>query len=442
MTADVERHGWAYWHAEHQFPGAWICPVHAVPLNVCTLKHNGVERFSWQLPHESNLTEVLVTSDARRMHAMHELSLWATTLVATEHADGWLHAEKVQATIRRRLLDLGWLTSAGHVRLKDATKSYVAHCAYLQSLPELAMRSTSEDSGRAQVNRLLRPLRSGIHPLRLLVAIHWLFANVDDFIHQHEYRKTQPLPSPSTTLQSKSTACLQRQPNSAKDRVLLLVQDGVSATAAAKRVGIDVSTAMSWLSAAGFHVRRRPKALKDGKLLEIVRDLLQGTDRSVVAQNYAVSLSTVDKILRTKVGLHAAWQLARQEHARSKARGEWLQVAYAEPDAGATHWRTKCPAAYGWLYRNDRSWLQQHMPAKAVCVRAPRKTSVCWETRDRELAEAVRIASLKLAQPQTNKASAIRVGQLCQAVPALKSKMSSLAKLPLTMAAIDSLVGK
>jgi TniQ len=64
MTADVERHGWAYWHAEHQFPGVWICPVHASPLRVSTLKHNGVERFSWQLPHDRNLTEVLGAPDA------------------------------------------------------------------------------------------------------------------------------------------------------------------------------------------------------------------------------------------------------------------------------------------------------------------------------------------------------------------------------------------
>lgn len=442
MTADVDRYGWAYWHAEHQFSGIWMCPVHALPLRVSTLKHNGVERFSWQLPHDRNLTEVLGAPETRCLHALHEFSLWVTELAGTDRDDGWLHAEKVQPTILRRMQDRGWITPAGHVRLKEATKSYVAHCTHLQALPELAMLSTHDDGGCAQVNRLIRPLRSGIHPLRLLVAIHWLFADVGDFVYHHGYQEVPPRPSSSATCQSESAVCRQLTPNRVKAQVLSLVQDGKSATAAAESVGVDVSTAMSWLCAAGLQVRRRPKALKNGKLLDVIRDLHQGTDRSAVAHSYEVSLSTVDKILRTEVGLHAAWQLARQEHARSKARGEWLQVAYAEPDAGATHWRTKCPAAYGWLYRNDRSWLQQHAPAKAVRVQASRKTGVCWETRDRELAEAVRTASMKLAQSQTNKASVIRVGQLCQAVPALKSKMSSLAKLPLTKAAIDSVVGK
>lgn len=442
MTADVEQYGWAYWHAEHQFPGVWICPVHASPLHVLTLKHNGVERFSWQIPCASNLTEILGAPEARCQQVLHEFSRLVTELVGTGRDDGWLHAEKVQPTILRRMQDRGWVTLAGHVRLKEATKSYVAHCTHLQSLPEMARLSTHEDGGCAQINRLIRPLRSGIHPFRLLVAIHWLFADMGDFACHHGYQEVPPRPSFSATCQSESAVCRQLPPNHVKAQVLSLVQEGKSATAAAESVGVDVSTAMSWLSAAGLPVRRKPKALKNGKLLDVIRDLQQGTDRSVVAQSYEISLSTVDKILRTEVGLRAAWQLARQEHARSKARGEWLQVAYSEPDAGATHWRTKCPAAYGWLYRNDRNWLQQHAPAKAVRVQASRKTGVCWETRDRELAEAVRTASLKCTQFRTNKSSVIRVGQLCQAVPGLKSKMSLLAKLPLTKAAIDLATGK
>lgn len=49
ITADEDRWGIAYWHLTHQYPGAWTCAKHGSPLQMATIKANGVDRFGWTL---------------------------------------------------------------------------------------------------------------------------------------------------------------------------------------------------------------------------------------------------------------------------------------------------------------------------------------------------------------------------------------------------------
>lgn len=50
MEEDAQKHSWAYWHMEHQFPGVWWCNIHDKPLQESMLKSTGVNRFLWHQP--------------------------------------------------------------------------------------------------------------------------------------------------------------------------------------------------------------------------------------------------------------------------------------------------------------------------------------------------------------------------------------------------------
>ena len=51
----LEDHPVAYWHVEHQWPGAWVCLKHQVALHHALFKVNGEGRFHWCLPLDVNL---------------------------------------------------------------------------------------------------------------------------------------------------------------------------------------------------------------------------------------------------------------------------------------------------------------------------------------------------------------------------------------------------
>ena len=55
------------------------------------------------------------------------------------------------------------------------------------------------------------------------------------------------------------------------------------------------------------------------------------------------------------------------------------------------------PATYAWLYRNHRDWLSERTGNMAKAVRHPH-CRVDWDTRDRELADLVRVTALSLIE--------------------------------------------
>lgn len=118
MQDDLSMHGWVYWHQVHQFPGVWICPIHALPLRTSRLKSTGVERFLWHLPAESQLEAPWQDSDATQTLALQRLSMLTIALVGHNREDGYLHADSVQRTLRARFQERGWLTSGGYARLR------------------------------------------------------------------------------------------------------------------------------------------------------------------------------------------------------------------------------------------------------------------------------------------------------------------------------------
>lgn len=169
ISADLDVHGWVYWHREHQFPGVWVCQVHQTPLSIATVKSTGVGRFQWHLPAETELS-----SDWICDHTEAELARLAgltVKLVREARPDGWLENSAVQATLKERMASRGWVTSSGGLRLSAAAEDFLSVARSLRVAPELsALPSTVEDA-KAQIGRLVRPARSGTHPLRVLVAI-------------------------------------------------------------------------------------------------------------------------------------------------------------------------------------------------------------------------------------------------------------------------------
>lgn len=433
MHDDLDAYGWVYWHLEHQFLGVWMCPYHNQPLRQSKLKSSGVERFQWHLPDPSSLSREWLPSRECSRLALRRLAELTIGLVEHSAADGWLEPVAVQETLRPRLLERGWLTAAGSARLTEAASDYLNYCAPLRVMHELSELPSDLESAKAQIGRVIRPLRAGIHPLRLLVAIGWLFENASDFITRHATRAASRLVHDSTTFRNVGRAVDISRPR--KDRLIELLQAGHSATAGARKLGIDVATAMVWAASAGVQIARRPKLLTSDIRASLSRDLRKGMEKSEAAQAYGISIETVTRLLRTEVGLHAEWKAARFAKARKSARDAWTQLLNTHGGSGTKVLRAMGPAAYAWLYRNDRTWLVENAPSKRLHSAATRQSPVRWDERDRSLSRDVERATLRLFEASGGKA--LRLWQIYQAVPGLKPKLAVLDRLPLTKRAIE-----
>ena len=171
----------------------------------------------------------------------------------------------------------------------------------------------------------------------------------------------------------------------------------------------------------------------------LLQDLRCGGDKATLANKYGIAVETVTRVLRTEVGLSTAWRQARWFTAQNDARARWTQALEQLRHLGVKQAREQEAAAYAWLYRHDRAWLQEinRTVERPVPNHGPR---LDWEQRDLELAEAVHQAAAALwTQKQTAGAAArLRVGELCQRLPELKAKLSALNRLPLTLKAIQN----
>jgi len=159
----------------------------------------------------------------------------------------------------------------------------------------------------------------------------------------------------------------------------------------------------------------------------------EGVEKLAAARSHGLSVQAVTRFLRTEPGLHQAWQNARARNALLKARTAWSATLATHGHLGVKWLRAMDPAIYAWLYRNDRVWLQDHLPPPVARSKMPLR--VKWDARDLELSEAVEQTLEKLRL--TLQGKPVKLWQIYQAVPELKPKLSALDKLPLTRRAIE-----
>lgn len=421
MGESVRTFGWSCWLVDHQQPGVWMCQLHEEPLLTCMVKANGVERFSWQLPDAEALQREWTSCTTAELDAHFRLSSFFQELRTRDLEPGVLEHVSVQRVFLRRLNKLGFMTRGGSVRIKDLSDLYAEHCRPLRVVPELAALPQSPNEAASEVGRLVHSTRSCTHPIRLLAFASWLFSDAKA-LFESLVDKSEPsteLPDP-----------VQATDNPRRATFLKLIGHGKSVRKASEIVGIATNTGLAWAAANGAAVGARPKVLKPDIKASLLKLLREGVDRVAAADAVGVAVGTIDRLFQRESGLHAEWRDARRARAQEAARETWAR-ALAECSIKLA--RALEPAAYAWLYRNDRNWLESTC-ATLPRRQAPRQTAVNWMDRDMTLAEQVRQALLKLSVGATKR---VRLWQVCQAIPELKAKLGHLSQLPLTRKALE-----
>lgn len=437
MDEDRADFGWAYWHGEHQYPGVWICRKHDQLLKESNLKANGVERFQWHLPARAHFRELQIEQQgaiAHELAAIQDLSRHVIDLV-TQSTHRAIDAGRLHEVYRAQLVRRGWVTAGGNFRMPEIASSFLGHVKHLRVLPELEALPATVNETVPQLGRLLRPPRSGTHPLRHMVLINWLFGTAEAFWQAYSSALNPPVPLPIEVISSAGQPDRDGKDPRHEQLISLLSLKKQSFRMAAKVIGIDVGTAIAWAAQAGLSVPRRPKKLTGALRQQTIMALRNGTDKAVAATIANVSVVTITKLLLSEVGLHVAWCQSREKRARTSARKVWLRLLKTQPGLGVKLMRAVNPSAYSWLYRNDRVWLDDHKPPRLATTMDPCANRILWDVRDKSL--SAEVEGVVLALHQRGGARSLKLWQIYQLVPALKAKLAALDRLPLTRRVLE-----
>lgn len=434
---DRDLHRVAYWHLEHQWPGCWVCPRHSSPLRYALYKVNGAGRFHWLLPFDSD-------------HALgidpgyfEELRSELIGLVDCAHGltsleeNFYFDSAVLCSTYLGKLIEMDCAFVSGRIKPKDVICVLEKVCAPLSRVRGF---ETLNCIGLPLLNQFSRLLQLGAgpaHPLRHFLLVLALFGDWTSFMAAYRLKLEKAdrqceIPDIFSSYASRESAEQQAKLHR-KFKLIEAVKSGLSPTAAAKTHGVSVATAMTWLAAVGIGTSRRAKVLVEPLRGQTIMSLRQGGAKSDAALAAGVSMQSITLLLRTEPGLGAAWKQSRFDLAQLEARTSWTKTAEKLRPATPKFLRNLKPAVFAWLYRNDRSWLEEFASGLS---RTPRShgATIKWDERDRNLSRAVQAAALAIHTKKPGHRP--KLSALCDHIPSLKARLSDLDQLPLTKIAI------
>lgn len=344
VIADKARVGTSYWRCSHQLPGISVCPVHGVRL-ACLPK----SRRTLTMPPNDATSEFLPVECAEFKYAV---------LAGDCHKSSWriLNNRRRITTYFSEMEEHGLVTPGGRIRdLELSNRIY----RYWDGIWDRSPFSDFLD-----VTRGLSPLSifrrpdCHHHPIKHFLLIGMLFGTWETFTKCYisqspkrpsKYSDTKPeSPQPVSKTYAEARGFLAR---------------GKSLRYVASKTGISVGTARVLAEQDQVPIRTRPSKISAELRREIWRKLYVGMDTQVIAREFGLSCGAIEQILRCHPILAPLRKRIRLYRIRESHRVALKETIEANPSYSRKQIRETQYKAYTWLYRNDRDWLYQQLPA-------------------------------------------------------------------------------
>lgn len=386
MKRDIELWGVSYWHLDHQYPGVVICSRHMEALCECTRNRRWCGRFSWTLPEETTLRDMdygaLTNEEQQKLGLLSDACRDLASIGLNQHFD-----PVVVADVYRRSL-----------KKDGAPKCLLAHLRPLRRFhPYGELPDTAEVAG-SFIAQMVRSPRRHVHPLKHLVMLTWLFGDVPSFAQCYE-------------------ECFKELATSAlRDEIIQQPEDFAPT---------GVMTGVP-----------RPKRLKPELRVVLLRRLTEGVAKQLICDEFQISISTVNKLLRSEYGVQESWSSQQIALGQADHRSRWFDLLKLFPTLPLTEFRKKSPSLYAWLYRNDRKWLSLQT-AQMCKPRRSRPARVDWDSRDDCLLRQLRAELIR--KYGADKDMHLKQSQIFALMPRLAQRLERRDRYPRTRAYVKLL---
>ncbi|PSB34402.1 TnsD family Tn7-like transposition protein [Stenomitos frigidus] len=449
---DKELLGEYYWHRIHQLPGIEVCPEHNVRVLDSKIRIQNP-----QTRHEfvsADRGTQLPRSRSYKLFNSHQ-----AVLLRIAQDAAWLLKHQplipgldiLAKRYRELLAERDLATYSGRVRVSELLNQF-CEC-YSPELLKYLQCQIDVESQHNWLFRLVRSPKGSQHPLRHLLLMQFLGHTAESFFK---------LPQQFKPFGKGPWLCLNKAADHFRKPVITECELAYS-----KEHGKPIGT---FSCSCGFVYSRTGPDESEEDTLRITKIRAFGSvwedalktlwyDSSVslreIARQLGVDAATIKlhaaalELEFPRPGKRQTTRMSRtlarplevepgvSEASLHRYRREWLTARQVYPEAGRTALKKQFQRVYTWLYRNDREWLEAHLPPRMA--KSPPPVRVDWEHRDIELADAARQAAIQL-QTRPGKPTQITIAAVGRQLGQLALIQRHLDKLPVTAQVLSELV--
>lgn len=349
----------AVWHVSHQLPGVFLCPNHSTPLwTLSSERRNQALRKAFILPGSVEKTDWVRPTALSDTHLeqLAKLIQWSQSTIVNSLSSTHFDDEVLIDCYLLRLLELGFISIDGRIRLKEICGEFAARYAPLANIPGLEFAGGSKQDLMSLTGSLLHKSVGVQHPLKHFLMLGLIFDSPEQFFNlytsiegtQSDLRRA---PLKSSLLELRES--LRR----------LVTEQHLSVNQAAHRGGISVTQAIKYLEQSETDIKRRPRVVGTDLETKLVSLLKLGEERDVIEQSLGLKKSFIRAYLAGHSELRNAWADARLIRRRNEYRRKFQAILDQFPSLPMKKIRRLPNNGFQWLYTNDRDWLSANLPS-------------------------------------------------------------------------------
>ena len=355
---DIRCHGVSYWHLSHQVPGVESCSNHQVCLT-----HQ-------ELPTRPHIKLGLLPDadvEAKKSCKLsYKFANFIRTLLTKITID---RSQYDKNSLIEKVKKHGYLLGGKNFNRAELTldlfnfTNKLIHC-------DKKLLPYSETDYRYLSYLLSAQVAQ--HPFKYLLVDFWLnnIKNVKSIVPATGAKKTELIKN--ETIEKHCITLLKKYESLAE----------ISRLTGKSRCYVK-SVAMK----QKISFQKKPYILSELVIEQIIAMAYKGFHRSTIAKEHQISNGSVEQIISSETGLVKIRRRYKFESKRRRYKVQILRAMQQNPLALKQEIKEFCYAAFHWLYRNERDWLNSSLPTP---VKPRVQSKIDWTQRDKELAKEIK----------------------------------------------------
>ncbi len=354
------------WYTKHQLYGVHTCTDHNQILNCCRAGEGGINHVYAPPGHGLSTMGKDIYSEtlnhlSRTIVSLFELAKQTNALPFTTQ------------NYERMLTQQGYITPCGHLRWKKLQQDLIVFWSDIFKTKSFSSFSAIQDFHF--IPNLVHN-RQHFHYFKHALLIGFLCENPKEIVEHSEIPSSE-YPTNSNTSDSSYS----------EQQLVTLLASGKSLRKIASITNRSVGYLKQLALRNSIPTGSRIKFITPEISRSIWREAFVGKHRADIAKKHNVSVGAVEQIIQRHPRL-SQWRKHLRRANRLMRYRECISTYISRHEAAT---RKQIRSAHGkeyiWLYKNDRQWLEEHLPA-----RSPRKhyPSIHWPTKDRELEKIIK----------------------------------------------------
>lgn len=396
MKEDFEKYGETYWHRIHQTPYVLVCPKHNEVLYDSCVEINNYKDVKLIAANESNC----ICNDDKEYQPhikekLYNLSKQIDIIMNInfeKKTSDWYQNNYVNALIKK-----GLATASGHLKLKEIIESFKNYYTD-EFLDLLGCNINKEKYENSWLIEILRKPRHRYHPVKHLLVINFLGYSIEDIINNKIiYKPFGEGPWPCL-----NKVCKHYKSNVIDNVIISKSNNGVRGTFTCDicgliytRNGPDENNINQYKISTYKNMGHLWKS-KLEELLITENDLSiskmeneLGVNKATIyshAKKLGVCTDRIENYKRKKNTIEIKKNRVHHNKTNKDYYEIWKNLIEANPNKSKVELIKLNKAAYTWLSRHNKEWLDKVTPKNKTTY----KRNIDWNKRDYEILKLIK----------------------------------------------------